>query len=50
MLQYVKGYGITAAPLHGLIKKTRVLPKPWFKGENDDLSLSLSILLGLQLV
>jgi hypothetical protein len=26
--QYIKGYGITAAPLHGLTKKARAFPKP----------------------
>jgi hypothetical protein len=27
MAQYIKGYDITAAPLHGLTKKTRAFPK-----------------------
>jgi len=44
MSQYIKGYGITAAPLHGLTKKTQAFPKPWFKGEDDDLSLSFDSL------
>jgi hypothetical protein len=38
MSQYIKDYGITAAPLHGLTKKARAFPKPWIKGEDYDLS------------
>jgi hypothetical protein len=38
MSQYIKGYGITASPLHGLTKKARPFPKPWVKGEDYDLS------------
>ncbi len=38
MSQYIKGYGIAAAPLHGLKKKARAFPKPWVKGEDYDLS------------
>jgi hypothetical protein len=38
MSQYIKGYGITAAPLHGLTKTARTFPKPWIKGEDYDLS------------
>ena len=38
MSQYIKGYGITASPLHGLTKKARAFPKPWIKGEDYDLS------------
>ena len=38
MSQYIKGYGITASPLHGLTKKARAFPKPWVKGEDYDLS------------
>jgi hypothetical protein len=38
MSQYIKVYGITAAPLHGLTKKVRAFPKPWIKGEDYDLS------------
>jgi hypothetical protein len=38
MSQYIKGYGITASRLHGLIKKARPPPKPWVKGEDYDLS------------
>ena len=34
MSQYIKGYGITAAPLHGLTKEARAFSKPWFKGED----------------
>jgi hypothetical protein len=42
MSQYIKEYGIMAAPLHGLTKKARAFPKPWIKGEDYDLSLTLS--------
>jgi hypothetical protein len=38
MSQYIKGYGITASPLHGLTKKAGPFPKPWVKGEDYDLS------------
>jgi tRNA A37 threonylcarbamoyltransferase TsaD len=39
MSQYIEGYyGITAAPLHELTKEARDFPKPWFKGEDYDLS------------
>ena len=38
MSQYIKDYGITAAPLHGLTKKARAYPKPWIKGTDYDLS------------
>jgi hypothetical protein len=31
MSQYIKEYGIMAAPLHGLTKKARAFPKPWIK-------------------
>ncbi len=47
MSQYIKGYGITVAPLHGLTKKARAFPKPWIKGTDYDLafeSLRSSIL------
>jgi hypothetical protein len=39
MSQYIKDYGITAAPLHELTKKARAFPKPWIKGTDYDLSL-----------
>jgi hypothetical protein len=38
MSQYIKGYGITASPSHGLTKKARPFPKPWVKGEDYNLS------------
>jgi hypothetical protein len=41
MSQYIKEYGIMAAPLHGLTKKARSFPKPWIKGEDYDLSFNL---------
>jgi hypothetical protein len=34
MSQYIKRYGITAAPLHGLTKKARGFSKPWIIGED----------------
>ena len=40
MSQYIKEYGIMAAPLHGLTKKARAFPKPWIKGEDYDLSFN----------
>jgi hypothetical protein len=40
MSQYIKEYGIMAAPLHGLTKKARAFPKPWAKGEDYDLSFN----------
>jgi hypothetical protein len=38
MSQYIKGYGITAALLHGLTKKVRAFPTPCIKGEDYDFS------------
>jgi hypothetical protein len=33
MSQYIKNYGIIAAPLHALTKKVVAFPKPWKENE-----------------
>ena len=33
MSQYIKNYGIIAAPLHALTKKAVAFPKPWKENE-----------------